>query len=47
MKASKKAPKVAPPNKKKPNYMNERSVVKVGKGPQTPMSHKKLSKQPP
>jgi hypothetical protein len=40
----KKAPKVAPPPKDKPNFMKEMDKVKKGKSPMAPMTGKKLSK---
>ena len=38
------APKVAPPNKKKPNFMQEKLAPSKGKSPMSPMTGKKLSK---
>ena len=44
----KKAPKVIPPNKKKPNYMREADQIKgkslSGKPPMAPLTKKRLSK---
>lgn len=41
-----KAPKVAPPSKKKPNFFRESDKMPVtkGKSPMAPMTGKKLSK---
>lgn len=36
--------KVAPPNKKKPNFMRENFHSSLGKSPQSPMTKKRLSK---
>lgn len=39
------APKIAPPNKKKPNFFRESDKpVSKGKSPMAPLSGKKLSK---
>jgi len=41
----KKAPKVKPPNPKKPNFMQESDLIrKKGKSPMQPLTGKKLSK---
>lgn len=40
----KKAPIVSSPNKKKPNFMNEKLAPSKGKSPQSPLSKKRLSK---
>jgi hypothetical protein len=40
----KKAPKVAPPPKDKPNYMREADAGSQRKSPQAPMIKKRLSK---
>jgi hypothetical protein len=39
-----KAPKVAPPPKDKPNYMRESDKTPDRKNPQAPMTKKRLSK---
>jgi hypothetical protein len=39
-----KAPKVAPPSKKNPNFMRESDKPTKGKSPMSPMTGKKLSK---
>jgi len=39
-----KAPKIAPPNKKKPNFFRESDKPTKGKSPQSPLTGKKLSK---
>jgi len=46
MKSSKpkKAPKVAPPSREKPNYMKESDKGYQRKNPQAPMTKKRLSK---
>lgn len=40
----KKAPRVAPPPKDKPNYMKEYDVKLKRSNPQAPMTRKRLSK---
>lgn len=40
----KKAPKVAPPSRDKPNYMRESDVKSNRQSPQAPMTKKRLSK---
>jgi len=40
----KKAPKVAPPSKKKPNYMKEYDTTVQKKNPMGPMTKKRLTK---
>lgn len=42
--APKKAPKVAPPSKKAPNYMKEADTKMRLKSPMLPMKQKRLSK---
>jgi len=42
--APKKAPKVAPPSKKAPNYMKEADTKMRLKSPMLPMKSKRLSK---
>lgn len=42
--ASRNAPKVAPPSKKKPLFFRESDKPTKGKSPMTPMTGKKLSK---
>lgn len=42
--APKKAPKVAPPSKKAPNYMKEADTKLRLKSPMLPMKQKRLSK---
>jgi hypothetical protein len=46
MKSSKpkKAPKVAPPSREKPNYMRESDTDSKRTNPQAPMTKKRLSK---
>ena len=40
----KKAPRIAPPSKKHPNYMRENDGSVKGKSPRAPMKKKRLSK---
>lgn len=42
--SKKKAPKVAPPSREKPNYMREYDTKSTRKSPQAPMTKKRLSK---
>lgn len=39
-----KAPHVAPPSKKKPNFMRESDKMKKNNSPMSPLSRKRLSK---